>query len=238
MILEKTPFRAGLAVLENAHEQTARLQVVDRDELLDVEPRLLEEARSLMGRLPFEQLDLLVIGEIGKNYSGSGIDPNVVGRLLMETQPEAWSPCITRIPPLDLSPESHGNGVGVGIADLTTDRLLAAIDPTPFRMNTLTACFLCRSKLPIAFPTDRECIQIGVETCWQPLLEALRMVVIPNTLELSELWASPALAEEARKLPHLKIDGEPRPLEFDAAGNLLQEAMFPRSVRGRRAATD
>ncbi len=97
VLLEKTPFRAGLAVLENAHEQTARLQVVDRDELLDVEPRLLEEARGLMGRLPFEQLDLLVIGEIGKNYSGSGIDPNVVGRLLMETQPEAWSPCITRI---------------------------------------------------------------------------------------------------------------------------------------------
>ena len=71
-------------MLENAHEQTARLQVVDRDELLDVEPGLLEEARGLMGRLPFEQLDLLVIGEIGKNYSGAGIDPNVVGRLLIE----------------------------------------------------------------------------------------------------------------------------------------------------------
>ena len=161
MILEKTPFAAGLAMLENAHEQTARLQVVDREELFDVEPGLLEEARRLMGRLPFDQLDLLVIGEIGKNYSGAGIDPNVVGRLLIEGEPEFEKPKITRICCLDLSPESHGNGTGVGIADLTTDRLLAAIDPVPFRMNNLTACFLWRSKLPFAFPTDRECIAVG-----------------------------------------------------------------------------
>src|SRR5437588_12272970 len=198
VILEKRPCRAGLAVLENAHEQTARLQVVDRDELLDVEPRLLDEARGLMGRLPFEQLDLLVIGEIGKNYSGAGIDPNVVGRMLMECQPEFESPRITRICALDLSPESHGNGTGVGIADLTTDRLLAAIDPVPFRMNNLTACFLRRSQLPIAFPTDRECIRAGLATCWQPNGDQLRMAVIPNTLELADLWVSPTLPEEAR----------------------------------------
>ena len=86
VIVEKTKFVAGLAVLENAREETAKLQVVDRDELFHVEPSLLEEARQLMGRLPFEQLDLLVIGEIGKNYSGAGIDPNVVGRLLVEGQ--------------------------------------------------------------------------------------------------------------------------------------------------------
>jgi hypothetical protein len=138
VILEKTRFLGGLAVLENAREETARLQVVDRDEVLALEPGLLEEARGLMGRLPFEQLDLVVIGEIGKNYSGAGIDPNVVGRLLMECQPEFESPRITRICALDLSPESHGNGTGVGIADLTTDRLLARIDPKPFLMNNLT----------------------------------------------------------------------------------------------------
>src|SRR5262245_34998619 len=222
VVLEKTPFAAGLAILENAHEQTARLQVVDRDELLSVEPGLLEEARRLMGRLPFEQLDLLVIGEIGKNYSGAGIDPNVVGRLLIETQPETGTPVITRICCLDLSPESHGNGTGVGIADLTTDRLLAAIDPVPFRMNNLTACFLWRSKLPLGFATDRECIEAGLETCWQPNRDALRMAVIPNTLELAELWVSPSLAEEARTRTHLEVAGGPRPLPFDVRGNLVQ----------------
>jgi hypothetical protein len=234
VVLEKTPFAAGLAVLENANEQTGRLQVVDRDELLDVEPELLEEARRMMARLPFEQLDLLVIGEIGKNYSGAGIDPNVVGRLLIETQPEPELPRITRICCLDLSPESHGNGTGVGIADLTTERLLAAIDPVPFQMNNLTACFLWRSKLPIAFPNDRDCIATGIQTCWQPNRDALRMAVIPNTLELTDLWVSAPLLDEARKLPHLDLAGEQKPLPFDARGNLVQEALFPHSVRGRR----
>ncbi len=235
VVLEKTPFLAGLAVLENAREQTARLQVVDREDLLAVEPGLLTEARGLMGRLPFEQLDLLVIGEIGKNYSGAGIDPNVVGRLLIECQPEFESPKITRICALDLSPESHGNGTGVGIADLTTDRLLASIDPVPFRMNNLTACFLWRSKLPFAFATDRECIDTGIQTCWQPLGDKLRLAVIPNTLEVADLWVSPALLDETRQHPHLHVEGEAIAVPFDAAGNLIQERLFPHSVRGRRA---
>lgn len=233
VILDKTRFAAGLAVLENANEQTGRLQVVDRDELLDVEPGLLEEARAMMARLPFDQFDLLVIGEIGKNYSGAGIDPNVVGRLLIETQPETEKPVITRICCLDLSPESHGNGTGVGIADLTTQRLLDGIDPVPFRMNNLTACFLWRSKLPIAFPNDRECIDMGIKTCWQPNLERLRLAIIPNTLELTDLWVSPPLAAEARTRGHLEI-GPVRELPFDAKGNVVQEELFPHSVRGRR----
>jgi hypothetical protein len=235
VVLEKTRFAAGLAVLENANEQTGRLQVVDRDELLDVEPGLLEEGRHMMARLPFEHLDLLVIGEIGKNYSGAGIDPNVVGRLLIETEAETYQPKITRMCCLDLSPESHGNGTGVGIADLTTERLLSAIDQTPFRMNNLTACFLWRSKLPIAFPNDRECIGAGIQTCWQPNRDSLRMAIIPNTLELTDLWVSAPLLAKARGLPHLEQGSDLIPLPFDEQGNLLQEVLFPHSVRGRRS---
>src|SRR5262249_40354668 len=163
------------------------------------------------------------------NYSGAGIDPNVVGRLLIEGEPDFETPKITRICCLDLSPESHGNGTGVGIADLTTERLLAAIDPVPFPMNNLTACFLWRSKLPLAFPSDRECIESGIATCWQPKAEALRVAVIPNTLELAELWASPALVEEARRHPHLEVAGPARPLLFDYKGDLEQEKLFPHS---------
>jgi hypothetical protein len=234
VVLEKTHFVAGLAILENAREETARVQVVGRDAVLNEEPRLLEEARGLMGRLPFAQLDLLVIGELGKNYSGAGIDPNVVGRLLMEGQPEPESPRITRICVLDLSPESHGNATGVGIADLTTERLLGQIDEGPFRMNNLTACFLWRSKLPFAFPTDRECIGAGLATCWQPYLSEVRLAVIPSTLELAELWVSPPLLEEAGGRADLEVAGTPRPLPFDAVGNLEQEELFPHCVRARR----
>jgi hypothetical protein len=234
VILEKSKFVAGLAVLENANEQTAKVQVVHRDEVFAVEPKLLEESRQLMGRLPFAQLDLLVIGEIGKNYSGAGIDPNVVGRLLVEGQEEFTSPRITRICCLDLSPESHGNGTGVGIADLTTERLLASIDPVPFRMNNLTACFLWRSKLPFAFPNDRESIAMGIQTCWQPFHEKLRMAIIPNTLELPELWVSPAVLEEVKANSKLQVTGDLQPLSFDAKGNIDQAKLFPHSVCGRR----
>jgi hypothetical protein len=234
VILEKTPFVSGLAVLENAHEQTALLKVLDRARVLDEEPELLEHAKAIMGRLPFDQLDLLVIGEVGKNYSGSGIDPNVVGRLFIEGEPDFDKPKITRICALDLSPESHGNGTGCGLADLTTDRLLAAIDPIPFRMNNLTACFLLRSKLPFSFPTDRECITSGLETCWQPKWDKIRMAIIPNTLEVADLWISPALLEEARANPNLEVHGEARTMPFDAKENLIQERLFPESVRGKR----
>src|SRR5207237_2686704 len=188
--LQKTQFVASLAILENAREQTARLQVVEKEQVFDIEPKLLDEARQLMGRIPFDQLDLLVIGEIGKNYSGAGIDPNVVGRLMLELAPEPESPRITRICALELSPESHGNGTGVGLADLITHRLRDAIDPAVSHANTITACFLHRAKVPIPFATDRECIETGLATCWQPDRAAVRLAVIPNTLEVNALWVS------------------------------------------------
>ena len=112
--------------------------------------------------------------------------------------------------------------------------LLDAIDPAPFRMNNLTACFLWRSKLPFAFPTDRECVQSGLQTCWQPVFDRLRMAIIPNTLELDELWVSPPLIEEAKKHPHLEVLGPAQPLPFDRVGNVVRERLFPHSVGGRR----
>lgn len=237
VILEKTKFLGGLAILENAQELTAHLQVVDRDELLQVEPQLLKRAFDLMGRLPFDEIDVLVVGEIGKNYSGAGIDPNVVGRLLIEAAPELETnkPKITRMCALDLSPESHGNGTGVGIADLTTQRLLDRIEQEPFRMNNLTACFLWRSKLPLAFPNDRECIQAALDTCWQPIPEKLKFAIIPNTLEVAELWVSHPLAEWAKTQSTLAVNPTPMAIPFDENGNLKQEMLFPHCVRAKRS---
>jgi hypothetical protein len=98
----------------------------------------------------------------------------------------------------------------------------------------LTACFLWRSKLPFAFPTDRECIEVGLKTCWQPNRNALRLALVPNTLELAELWVSAPLVAEARKHPDLEVTGDLRPLSFDTSENVRQEELFPHSVRGRR----
>ena len=172
---------------------------------------LLEEAKKLMGRLPFKGMDVLIIGEIGKNYSGAGMDPNVVGRMLIEATPEAETndPRIVRIGVLDVSPESHGNATGIGIADLTTTRAIAGIDPVPFRMNNLTARSLWRSKLPFAFDTDREVIEACMETCWQPEADKVKFCVIPNTLEVVEMWVSAPLAADVKGHPHLEFVGEP-----------------------------
>ena len=236
VIVEKTPFVAGLAILENSNEETALVEVVDRDDLFEREPVLLQQASGLMGRLPFPGMDVLIIGETGKNYSGAGMDPNVIGRMLIEATPEAETnnPRIVRIAVLDISPESHGNGTGIGLADLTTNRALKTIDPIPFRMNNFTARSLWRSKIPFAFDTDREVIDMSLETCWQPIASKVKFAVIPNTLEVAELWVSAPLAAEAKLNSNLELVGEPIPLPFDANGTLDQEKLFPHSIRGRR----
>lgn len=234
IVLEKTRFVAGLAIVENAAGQPALIEAVPRERVIEREPQLLAKAKELAGKLPFDALDLLVVGELGKNYSGTGMDVHVLGRHFVEGVPDLWKPSITRICVLDLSPESDGNAVGAGLADLVTDRLIAKTDAAKTRMNYLTSCFLLRAKVPLGFPTDRECIAAGLQTCWQPKLEALRAAVIPNTLELNELWVTPTLALEARERRDLQITGLERPLAFDAQGSLSQAELFPDSWQARR----
>ncbi len=234
ILLEKTKFALGLAILENAEDQPAEITALTPETILEVEPRLLERARSIMGRLPFDQIDVLIVGELGKNYSGAGMDPNVIGRLMVETQEDFERPKVTRLAVLDVSAESHGNIVGVGFADLTTERLVAQMDPTPFRINVLTSCFLERARIPITLPTDRDVFRVACETSWRLRPEDVRMVIIPNTLELDRIWVSPALAADVEAGPDLAFEGPFREVPFSAEGGLDQEGLFPRSVRGRR----
>jgi hypothetical protein len=236
ILAEKTRFALGLAILENAEDVPAEIVAVEPESIFEVEPKLLDRARALMGRLPFDQIDVLVVGELGKNYSGAGMDPNVIGRLMVETQPDFDRPTVTRLAVLDVSDESHGNIVGVGFADLTTERLVARMDPEPFRINVLTSCMLERARIPITLPTDREVVEACLETCWRIDPAEARMVIIPNTLELKTLWITRPLAEEVRMHPHLSFESDFQPIPFAPEGTLDQEGLFPESVRGRRAA--
>jgi hypothetical protein len=234
VLVKKTPFALGLGIIENAEDVPAEIVALEPENIFEVEPAMLERARGLMGRLPFDQIDVLVVGELGKNYSGAGLDPNVIGRLMIETPPDFERPVITRLVVLDVSDESHGNIVGVGFADLTTERLIAKMDEQSFRINVLTSCCLERARIPITLPTDRAVIEAAVDTCWRiDPLEA-RVVVIPNTLELKSLWVSPALDEEVRDCPNLARETEYLPIPFVGDDSLDQERMFPDSVRGRR----
>jgi hypothetical protein len=236
-LLEKTPVALGIALLENAEEKTAKVVGVEPEELLDVEPRLLDEARTLMARLPFDQVDVLVVGELGKNYSGTGLDPNVIGRQRVETMPDLPRPIVTRLAVLDLSPETRGNAVGIGLADLTTERLVAAIDPRPMRVNCMTSNFLTRARVPLSLPTDLDVLSASLDTCWRIERSEARMVIIPNTLELAHLWVTEPLAAEVSTNPNLVFESGFEPIPFSLDGTLDQESLFPDSVRGRRSAS-
>jgi hypothetical protein len=233
-LVENTRFALGVAILENADDVPAEIVAIEPETIFEVEPKLLERARGLMARLPFDQIDVLIVGELGKNYSGAGMDPNVIGRLMVETQGDLDRPVVTRLAVLDVSDESHGNIVGVGFADLTTERLVARMDCEPFRINVLTSCFLERARIPITLPTDRDVIEQALETCWRIDPSQARVVIIPNTLELETLWVTRALEDEVRSRRHLERETDYLPLPLSPEGTLDQEALFPRSTRARR----
>jgi len=235
-LVKNTKFALGLAILENADDVPAEIVALEPEALFDEEPKLLARARALMGRLPFDQLDVLIVGELGKNYSGAGMDPNVIGRLMVETQNDFDRPVITRLAVLDASEETHGNIVGVGFADLATERLVEKMDPEPFRINTITSRCLERARIPITLPTDRDVVEVCLDTCWRLKASEARMVLIPNTLEVNTLWVTEPLAAEVNAHPHLTLETDFLPLPFSADGWLDQESLFPESVRGRRRA--
>jgi hypothetical protein len=234
VVLAKTRFALGLAILENAADQTAMIRAIEPEELFDLEPKLLIQAKQWMGRLPFRQTDVLLVGELGKNYSGSGMDPNVIGRRMVEGEPDFPEPIITRLAVFDVSPESHGNAVGVGLADLTTRRLVEQIDQHAFRLNTLTARLLMRSRIPIALSNDREVVEMCLETCWKPDRSQVRLAIIPNTLEVSDLYATEPLTRELANGGRRLEIGEPIEIPFTADNRIDQLALFPRSYQARR----
>jgi hypothetical protein len=236
VILEKTKFLAGLAIVENADDEPGCIELIDRDELLLKEPGLLSLARAWMGQLPFPQLDLLIIGECGKNYSGTGMDVNVLGRQMLEGVPDLLQPNITRICLLDLSDETEGNATGLGIADLVTNRLVKKIDKQKSDMNCLTSCCLLRSKIPIDLPSDRECIDQGLLTCWQPDLNKVKLAIIPNTLELTHLWATKAAWESVKNNKELVVGSESQSIPW-SSDRVDQVKLFPHSTQGRRGHT-
>ena len=233
-LLRETPVAMGIALLENAQERIAKVVGIEPDELLKIEPQLLDEARLLMGRLPFDQIDTLIVGELGKNYSGTGLDPNVIGRQRVETMPDLTRPRITRLAVLDLSLETRGNALGIGLADLTTDRLVRAIDPTPMRVNSFTSNFLTRARVPISLSTDLDVWKACLDTCWRVAWPEVRLVVIPNTLELETLWVSEALAGDVAADSTLIQETEFLPVPVLADQRIDQRQLFPHSTQGRR----
>ena len=220
-ILDTGKIAFGLGLIENAHEDTAKAVAMPAAHLLQNERELLVEAKSLMGRLPFDELDLLIVDWTGKNISGTGMDTNVIGRMMQNFEPEPAKPAILRIFVRDLTEESDGNATGIGLADFTTTRLVDKIDRHSTYMNGITALGPQKSKIPFYYDTDREAIEVALDTIGLTEPEDARVIRIESTLRLTELDISEVLLEDAKLHSRLEVIGETQPFEFDAVGNLL-----------------
>lgn len=191
----------GVALLEDAAERTAEAVGLPSEQIGAAgEQALLARAGALMGRLPFAQLDVLVVDEIGKNISGCGMDTNVIGRMRIPGEAEPDAPRISIIVALDLTPHSHGNAAGIGLADLTTARLARKIDFGATYINGLTSGIggVQRVSLPPVLPTARAAVAAALHACAHPDLATVRLARIRNTLALGEMLVSAALCNGAR----------------------------------------
>ena len=219
-VLKKSPVLCGLGIVENGYDQTALIAAVRPEELEEREKELQALAKKMMPRLPFNEIDLLIIDEMGKDISGTGIDPNVTGRnrdiLGVFPHPVTAKRVFVR----DLTPFSEGNATGIGLADITTKRLVDKIDRVSTYMNCITGISIEKAAVPAYFDTDRECIEIALGSVGLTPPEQSRIVRIKNTLQLDEVEVSEVYSSEIPGRSDLALCAGPHELTFDPAGNL------------------
>jgi hypothetical protein len=223
VIRKALPFFFGVGIIENQYDQTASLHLLEPQNFYEGEKALLKRAKDIMPRLPFKQMDILVLDEIGKNISGSGMDPNVTGRLYFIGSPPLQEPKITRIFVRDLTPETEGNAIGIGYAEYTTKRLVKKIDPVPTAINAITGMGPEGARIPIAFDKDRDALQSAFDNSGVLDPKDLRLVWVKNTLELEFLWAAESMLQEVKANPSLEIVSGLQDVPFDSAGNMVME---------------
>lgn len=224
VILEKMPVIGGIVIIENAYEETAVIKAVLKDEIIEEEMKLLLYSKSLMPGLPVQKLDALIVEEMGKNFSGTGMDTNIVGRLRIQGEQEPENPFIRYLAVWDLTEDSHGNACGIGLADFTTKKLVEKIDRKPTYLNCLTTTFPIRAKIPLYLDTEKEVLE-AIFKCLEGSAspEKVRLVVVPNTLFLAECYVTEALVPELQGDSRIEFLGGPEAITFTEAG-----AMRPR----------
>jgi hypothetical protein len=240
-VLARCPIVAGLAIIENGYEETARVEALLPADFLEREKKLLVLARELLPRLPVERLDLLLIDEIGKNVSGTGMDTNVVGRKFNEAQASADEfPKVRRVAVRSLTEATHGNALGIGLADYCTKRLIEAIDFRALHINCMTSARLAVGQLPLAFETDRQMIDAALSTIGLTEPPDSRILWVRNTRELLEMECSSALLDEMRERENVEIASQTRDFPFQPDGNLPAAGIHAPSLTSgarRRAET-
>ena len=220
-VLESRKILFGVAIVENGYGQTAKLRAIGPEDIEAKEKELLREAKRLAPRLPFSDIDLLVVDEIGKEISGTGMDTKVVGRILLPLlSEEPESPRVRRIAACDLTDHSAGNALGVGLADFVTKRLVDKIDFRATNLNALAGGCPEQARIPLTLGNDRQAIEAAVRSLGAISPEKLKIVRIRNTMSMAVVEVSQAYRRALRRRKDLQVVSEEGPLRFDPEGNL------------------
>jgi len=217
--IEKSNIAFGIGIIENAYDETSRIVAIPRQKIIDEEPEFLIEAKENLPQMLLGKCDVLVVDEIGKNISGTGMDPNIVKRFTSEAI--VCRPLAQRIVVLDLTKETHGNATGIGLADICTRRLYEKIDFYESYPNSLTSRVLMSVKIPMVMDNDRQAMKAAVKACFDIDYDDVRIMRIKNTLKLEEIHISENLLDEAMKNPRIEILSVPKEMAFDENGNLF-----------------
>jgi hypothetical protein len=221
LVLQQTPVVCGIGILDNGYGETARVAAFKPEDIESGEEKLLLQSKKMMAHLPFNEIDLLIVDEMGKNISGVGIDPNVTGRNRDFVDVFDHPVRIKRIFVRDLTEQSKGNAIGIGLVDLTTKRLVDKIDYDVTYKNCITGISLEKGAVPMNFETDRQAIEVALDSIGLTSSQLSKIVRIKNTLCLDIVEVSEAYLDALHPRDDVEILGNPEPMQFDRQNNLL-----------------
>ena len=218
-VIEKKNIIFALGILENSYDETCKIVIMGKGEISTQEPPLLDEAKNNLATICLAKFDILIVDEIGKDITGTGMDTNVIGRY--HTPYASGGPEITKIVVLDLTEKSHGNGNGIGLADFTTRRFFNKMKLDQTYPNSITSTVQETIKIPMIMNSDKLAIQAAIKTCNILNKTKVKLVRIKNTLELKYIYISESLLEEVKRMENAEIIGQAEEFKFDEAGNLF-----------------
>ncbi len=217
--LERAPFLFGVGTVENAYDRVRKIVAIPAEQIIEDERPLLLEAKANMPKLLLKPIDVLIVDQIGKEFSGGGMDPYTTGRAV--TPYISVGPEPTRLAVLDVTDKSHGNAGGMGVADFGTKRLFNKIDFEVTYFNNLTSTATMSGKVPIILENDKQAIQAAVKTCNTFDFNQVRLVRIANSLHIEKIYISESMLPEALRHPDITVLGKPEEFAFDGQGNLI-----------------
>lgn len=221
VMIEKLPLLFGVGILENWKNETSEIKAFLPKEIIEKEKQMLIKYKESAIKLPFDNIDVLIVGEIGKNISGTGMDTNIIGRIHIKGQNEPTKPVIGRIVVLNLTEESHGNAVGIGLADITTMKVFKSIDLYKTGFNSISSMAPEQGFIPCVAASDKTALEAAMNTLGAIDFSKIKMVFIKNTSAIDKMYVSESLIEEVRSSNRLSIIGELEELNFDFSGNLI-----------------